>query len=107
MVVKYCFLKSGSCSKFKDLDIFGANVEFTFKGKRNFTTIVGALITSLMFAVFLSFMTVRTLKLFSKDDPFLSTMTMDAEDKAINLWDLGFYFAIEQIDPRVGYIEVW
>ena len=99
MVVKYCILKNGNCNKFKEVDIFGANVEFTFKGRRNFTTVVGALITSIMYALFISFLVVRTMKLVSAEDPFLSTMTTEAEEGAVDLWELGFYFAVEDVEP--------
>ena len=65
MVNKYCLLSSGGCSGFRKLDVFGANVKFTFQGQKSFTTFVGGFISALMFALFISFLVVRTSKLAS------------------------------------------
>lgn len=50
---------------------------------------------------------VRTKKLVSKDDPFFSTTTMASEDVSFDLWQLGFNFAIEKIDPTIGRLKVY
>ena len=48
-------------------------------------------------------MMLRTLKLVNSDDPFLSMITMkQQDDEIIDLWQLDFMFAIENIDPRIG-----
>ena len=56
----------------------------------------------------LSFMLVRTSKLISAEDPFFSMTTQVREDTTnpIDLWKLGFMFAVEQVEPRIGRIEV-
>ena len=48
----------------------------------------------------------RTSKLISMDDPFFSMTTMVGENSYIDLWQLGFMFAVEDVDPRLGRIEV-
>ena len=52
----------------------------------------------------LSFFVVRTKKLISKDDPFFSMTTLAKENESIDLWQLGFMFAIDDIDPRIGHL---
>ena len=107
MVNKYCLIKKGACSSFKKVDIFGANVEFTFKGQKNFTTVIGAVISAIMFALFISFFAVRTSKLVSHEDPFLSMMAKEPDEGAIDLWELDYFFAVEKPDPRVGRLYAY
>ena len=58
---------------------------------------------SVMCIFFTTFMMLRTLKLVNSDDPFLSMITMkQQDDEIIDLWQLDFMFAIENIDPRIG-----
>ena len=56
----------------------------------------------------LIFMFIRTSKLISESDPFFTMTTQALEDSNdfIDLWELGFMFAVEKIDPRIGRIEV-
>lgn len=54
----------------------------------------------------LAFLVMQTSKLISKDDPFFSMTTVVLDWQQIDLWSLGFMFAIEDIDPRVGRINV-
>ena len=61
--------------------------------------------TLLTAALMLSFTVVRTLKLVSKDDPFFSMLAMAADEVEVDLWDLGFMFAIDNLDPRVGRVS--
>lgn len=53
----------------------------------------------------LSFTVNRVLKLVSKDDPFFSTIS-EPSSETVNLGELNFMFAIENIDPRAGKISV-
>ena len=56
----------------------------------------------------LSFFLSRTHKLYSKEDPFFSMTPVAKEMKGIpiDLYKLGFMFAVENVDPKVGRIEV-
>ena len=56
----------------------------------------------------LIFMFIRTSKLFSASDPFFTMTAQALEDtnEFIDLWELGFMFAVEDIDPRIGRVEV-
>ena len=60
-----------------------------------------------MLALFLAFMTIRTQKLVSFDEPYLSTMTEKAEGRIVDLFELDFFFAVEKPDPRVAYVEAF
>ena len=52
----------------------------------------------------IAFFTVRTLKLVTASGPVFSS-TYSAQTEMIDLWELGFMFAIEDIDPKIGRIE--
>ena len=53
-----------------------------------------------------SFVVNRSLKLFSKDDPFFSSLSMSAEEENIDLGKLKYMFALENIDSRIGRLKV-
>ena len=53
-----------------------------------------------------SFFAVRTQKLISMEDPFFSMTPMVRSTDAIDLWKLGFMFAAESLDPKVGVLDV-
>ena len=106
-MVKFIAAKKGGCSSLKNVDMFGANVEFTFQGKHRYPTVIGAIMTILIFSLCTAFLIVRTLKLVNYDDPYLSTTTTDAEGIEIDLYALQFYFAVEKPDPRVGRVSVY
>lgn len=91
---------------FLNLDIFGEGVQFTFKKNTRFKTYIGASISTLMILFFIIFLSLRTIKLVNYDDPLLSMIAMSqAADIVIDLWQLDYMFAIENIDPRVGTIK--
>ena len=50
-----------------------------------------------------SFLAIRTEKLANGTDPFFSSTTL-SQDNEIDLLELGFAFAIENIDPSIGTI---
>ena len=90
------------------MDAYGSPVELTFQNKSKYQTSLGATITLLLYFALLSFVGQRTMKLISASDPFFS-MTRQANDDSqgpIDLWALGFMFAVEKIDPRYGRIAV-
>ena len=85
--------------------MFGESVQLTFNKKRSYQTWVGTCVTFLIAILFISFLGVRTNKLVSATDPFFSMMTMAKEEsEPIDLWARNYMFAIEDIDPRAGYI---
>ena len=54
----------------------------------------------------LSFFIVRTSKLISMEDPFFSMTTMALFSQEIDLYKLDFYFAVEEMPPEVGRVQV-
>ena len=94
-------------SELKTFDIFGESVKLTFKKKDTYQTWIGTCVTFLIAILFISFLCVRTNKLVSATDPFFSMMTMAKEEsEPIDLWAMNYIFAIEDIDPRAGSINV-
>ena len=55
--------KNDQCNKLKSMDIFGENVEFTFKKETRFKTWIGASISAFTCTFVFIFLTLRTLKL--------------------------------------------
>ena len=70
----------------------------------SYKTSIGASISCFVSTFFIIFLVLRTTKLILSDDPFFSLTTMGADDVSIDIWNLDFMFAIENIDPRVGRI---
>ena len=53
------------------------------------------------------FLAVRTQKLYNKSDPFFSETTLGHDWERIDLLDYPFMFAVEDLDPRLGSVNVW
>ena len=53
-----------------------------------------------------AFLAVRTAKLASDSEPFFSS-TSQRQTEAVDLWELGFMFAISEISPEIGTIEAY
>ena len=96
-----------ACKKIKDLDFYADSLTLTFKEQTHYTTWIGAFFSTLMFILFAGFASMKTLKLVSREDPFLSTHTGPRDDTfAADLKKLDYFFAVQQLDPRAGQIEV-
>ena len=93
------------CETLKSMDSYGEPVQFTFNNKSKYQTSLGAIITIFCATLMLSFMVVQTNKIISRDDPFFSMTTVVLESQKVDLWELGFMFAIENINPRIGRIS--
>ena len=98
----------GACKNFpKNLDIYGENVALTFEKKPVFQTYLGGFVSIFSMILILLFTTISATKLFGHLEPFFSSTTKVKDvDNPIDLWKLGFMFAIDTIDPKVGTIEV-
>ena len=98
--------KSSFMSELKTFDMFGESVKLTFQKNDTYQTWIGTCITFLIGILFIAFFGVRTNKLVSATDPFFSMMTMAKEQtEPIDLWAMNYMFAIQDVDPRVGYIH--
>ena len=56
--------------------------------------------------LFASFFIVRTIKLLESDDPVIQHTIVNNEGEEIDLWKLGYFFAITEIDPRIATLKV-
>ena len=88
------------------MDMFGERVQFTFRKESSFKTHIGAFVSCVMSVFFIIFFSLRSIKLVTKDDPFFSLTMMGADDVSIDIWELDFMFAIENLDPRIGRVIV-
>ena len=71
-----------------------------------YTTRIGGCISIVCLIWLLLFSTQRTLKLVSKDDPYISMTTSAREPGPNDLQALGFVFVVSNVDPSIGKIEV-
>ena len=89
----------------KSFDIFGRSIQLTFRKQSKFTSEIGG-IASIFFYITLTIIITQKSLLFFDPDQATKTVTnalIDA-DETIDLLDLNYRFALEQVDPRVGEI---
>ena len=94
------------CSRFEFVDLFGSSVNFGIRGKKKMTSQAGIVISLLAMILFASFFIVRTIKLLESDDPVIQHTVVNNEGEEIDLWKLGYFFAITEIDPRIATLKV-
>ena len=97
--------KTSIKSAWKRLDLFGEAIQFTFKGESHYRTGIGATISLVCITLMIAFVSVRTKKLISRDDPLLTTTNNSHRDSLVRLGEQGFMFAIMDVDPRIGQIQ--
>ena len=93
-------------NKLKDFDTFAETIQFTFRGDTHFATSVGGCMSLLCILIFSVLCIMKTHSLILKEDQELSMIESDQNYQSFDLYELGFMFAIEQFDPRVGSLEV-
>ena len=84
------------------VDLYGQRVSFDFNKKKKFNSAVGLFFTIVTMLFMVSYSVNRMLKLVSKEDPFFSMLTMPSEYQEVDLWELNYMFAIEDVEPRIG-----
>ena len=67
---------------------------------------MGGVATVLCGVVFLFMFTIKTTELVGKTDPFLFMLDVESNAEPIDLYGLGYVFAIEKVEPEVGSISV-
>ena len=93
--------------KLLQLDIFGRGVEFFFKGQQEFKTKWGCVVTAFIVTTYLIIFLLRLTEFFGETDPIeYFSQTRQSMDERIDLNKLGFTFAVENIEARIGRIEV-
>ena len=79
-------------------------MQFTFKKEETFKTCVGKFFTLITVGLIISFVSIRMIKLVTKEDPLVSMLTIDAIDSEIDLLQLGFMFAIQAPNTKIGRV---
>ena len=91
--------------RLKDFDGFAKTIQFTFRGQTHFSTKVGGTIYLICCILFFFLWMVKTLDLITKKDQELKMIESESNYAGLDLFELGFMFAIEKIDPRLGKVE--
>ena len=93
--------------KLLQLDVFGREVEFFFKGQQKFKTKCGCFVTAFIILSYLIIAGLKLTEFFGEIDPikYVSETRQSMEDK-LDLKELGFTFAVENIQPEIGRIEL-
>ena len=91
----------------KEIDIYGSQMGFTFKGNATYSTLCGRTCSVLSFMFLIFFYSFKTLDFLGKVDPRIS-MVEDTYDPTtmFDLHKLGFRFAVRNIDPKYGRLDV-
>ena len=85
--------------------MFGNSVQFAFKGRSKVFSVAGIFISCLVMILFTCFLVVRTIKLVNKVDPILMKTVKNDPAVVIDLWELGYFFAVTNVDPRIGTVK--
>ena len=87
-------------------DIFGERINFKFKKESKITSPIGTFFSCITMTLFLIFFINRSEKIISGSDPYVSMLVTGTESSKIDLQQMNFFFAIQKIDPTIGYVEV-
>ena len=93
--------------RLKRFDIFGRNVNFFYKGQAKFSTKCGCFMTFFVIISYLIVVSFKWIEYFSESDSieYFSEQHQDMEER-IDFKSIGFSFAIDNLEPRFGKIEV-
>ena len=87
--------------------MYARGVSLTFRGEPKFTTWTGTVLTFFTIVLLAIFTTICTLKLVSREDPFLSANTLPREDdQRVDLVALDYAFAVTQVDRKLGRVSI-
>ena len=100
--------QQGAFEKFaKKIDIFGDTIEFSFQGNSKYKTRLGGICTIMSMFLMLILVGVRTIDFLGRLDRETSvTEGISDGEMPISLTDLGLNFAVRQVKPQVGSIQV-
>ena len=98
-------VRGNPCNFLKAVDMYGQGATFTFQGQLGHNSWIGTCFTVLALGLFMAFSLVRTQKLISGDDPFLSMVTLPSiNQNGIDVFEMQYGFAIQNIDKSMGMI---
>ena len=87
-------------------DLFSTKVNLTFRGEEYYSTRWGRFVSMSVIIAFLILFLLRFIEFVGALDPveYFSLQGQDL-DEEIDLREIGFEFAVEQISPEYGYIQ--
>ena len=94
------------CAGLKQFDLFGQPVELTFQDQKKYNSVCGTVVSIFCLILMTAMIAARTQKITTGSDPFFSMSEISKGDLAIDMWELGFMFAVEKLDPAAGSLQV-
>ena len=92
--------------KLQRLDIFGREVNFFYKGQEYFSTRWGCIVTIFVAVFYMIMVGLKWTEFFGETDPVeYFSETRQSMKEPINLAEIGFSFAIENLEANLGQIE--
>ena len=100
--------RESRCSKeLKRFDFLGHDIRMTFEQKGIFTTNLGAVISIIFGLLLMTVYAAKTMKLVGGDNSTVSMLPMPTDvNQDIDLWDLEYMFANQNVEPRIGRLSV-
>ena len=88
--------------------MFGTNVQFTYRGQDYYTTNCGRVTTFFAVAAYITLGCLKFIEFFGSTDD-IEYVAIKGRDmtESIDLRELGFNFAVEDLDPKYGTIEAY
>ena len=95
-------------SKLLRFDLFGSNINFYYRGIEKFHTAWGCTVTIFIVLTYLTMVSVRFIEFFGETDGIEHfSERYQSIDEPIDLKELGFSFAVENVDQTVGKLEAY
>ena len=90
----------------KKIDCFAQPIYLNFKGKTHYKTYIGATVSLICISVVAIIFAIKTVDLVSKVGDEKTMIEAESKYELLDLYKLGFMFAIEKIDPRRGKVTM-
>ena len=87
-------------------DIFGQTMSFTFRGDDKFQTSFGLICSFFVLLLILFIFSMKSVQFRDQRGSLQMINQIPFRDQTLNLTDLKFKFMIQDVDERVGRIEV-
>ena len=95
-------------TKFLQFDLFGSNINFYYRGMEKFHTAWGCTVTFFIVLIYLTMVGIRFIEFFGETDGIEHfSERYQSLNESIELMDLGFSFAVENVDQTMGKIEAY
>ena len=92
-------------TKVKECDLFGRPINFFYNGNAEYTTRWGCFVTGFVVIAFMTMTSLKFVEFFDETDP-IEYFALKGQDQTvpIDLTAIGFTFAVEAIDEKIGSI---